>query len=40
VWGDVQHAFDEAVNAKDQALRVLGANPFAGVRGPRAETTG
>jgi integrase len=34
VWGDVQHAFDEAVNAKDPRLRVLHANPLHGVRGP------
>lgn len=34
VWGDVQHAFDEAVNAKDAALRVLQTNPLADVRGP------
>jgi len=34
VWGDVQHAFDEAVHAKDQGLRVLQANPFEHVRGP------
>ncbi len=34
VWGDVQHAFDEAVHAKDPALRVLDENPLDGVRGP------
>ena len=34
VWGDVQHAFDEAMNAKDASLRVLEANPMVGVRGP------
>jgi len=34
VWGDVQHAFDEAVHAKDQGLRVLQANPLEHVRGP------
>jgi hypothetical protein len=33
VWGDVQRAFDEAVNAKDARLRVLETNPLAGVRG-------
>lgn len=36
VWGDVQHAFDEAVNAKDASLRVLETNPLADVRGPEA----
>ncbi len=34
VWGDVCHAFDEAVHAKDPGLRVLDRNPLAGVRGP------
>jgi hypothetical protein len=38
VWGDVQHAFDEAVNAKDPALRVLATNPLTGVRGPETGT--
>jgi len=32
--GDVQHAFDEAVNAKDPTLRALKVNPLASVRGP------
>jgi hypothetical protein len=27
VWGDVQHAFDQAVNAKDPELRVLDTTP-------------
>jgi integrase len=36
VWGEVSHAFDEAVNAKDAGLRVLQTNPLAGVRGPEA----
>ncbi len=34
VWGDLAHAFDEAVSAKDKSLRVLCANPCANVRGP------
>src|SRR5439155_22593715 len=34
VWGDLQHALDEAVRAKDPALRVLDANPARDVRGP------
>jgi hypothetical protein len=34
IWGDLAHAFDEAVNAKDRALRVLKVNPCADVRGP------
>ncbi len=42
VWGDVCHAFDEAVHAKDPSLRVLDRNPLVGVRGPEAgdERTG
>lgn len=34
VWGDLAHALDEAVRAKDPALRVLSSNPAAEVRGP------
>lgn len=34
VWGLVSKAFDDAHNAKTLALRVLDANPAAGVRGP------
>lgn len=34
VWGDLAHAFDAAVNAKDPALRVLDLNPARGVAGP------
>jgi integrase len=34
VWGDLQHALDEACSAKDPALRVLTANPGQHVRGP------
>jgi len=34
VWGDLAHAFEEAVRAKDPALRVLAVNPAANVRGP------
>ena len=29
VWGDLSHAFDEAVRAKDPSLRVLSVNPAA-----------
>jgi len=36
VWGDLTHALDEAVRAKDPALRVLAANPSRDVRGPDA----
>ena len=36
VWGDVQHAFDEAVHAKDSAFRALQSNPLEHVRGPHA----
>ena len=36
VWGDLSHAFDEAVRAKDPGLRVLAVNPVANVRGPDA----
>jgi integrase len=34
VWGDLQHALDEACSAKDPALRVLTTSPAANVRGP------
>jgi hypothetical protein len=34
VWGDMVHAFDEAVRAKDPKLRVLTVCPCANVRGP------
>jgi integrase len=34
VWGDLVHAFDEAVRAKDPKLRVLTVSPCANVRGP------
>lgn len=34
VWGDLKHAFDEAVSAKDPALRVLEVSPARDVRGP------
>lgn len=34
VWGDLAHALDEAVRAKDSGLRVLSSNPAADVRGP------
>jgi integrase len=34
VWGDLQHALEEACSAKDPALRVLPANPAQHVRGP------
>ena len=34
VWGDLQHAFDEAVRAKDPSLRVLRESPVRNVRGP------
>ncbi len=34
VWGDLQHAFDEAVRSKEPKLRVLKASPCATVRGP------
>ena len=34
IWGDLQHAFSEATNAKDRALRVLQVNPCEHVRGP------
>jgi integrase len=34
VWGDLQHALDEACSAKDPALRVLSVNPAKEVRGP------
>jgi len=34
VWGDLQHALEEACSAKDPALRVLSANPAQHVRGP------
>jgi integrase len=34
VWGDLQHALDEACGAKDPSLRVLAANPAQHVRGP------
>ncbi|MGH7436447.1 MAG: hypothetical protein ACRENE_12310, partial [Polyangiaceae bacterium] len=36
VWGDLAHAFDEAVSAKDPSLRVLADNPARNVRGPDA----
>jgi integrase len=36
IWGDLVHAFDEAVRSKDPGLRVLTANPCAEVRGPDA----
>jgi integrase len=36
VWGDLLHAFDEAVNAKDEGLRVLKVNPLDAVRAPDA----
>src|ERR1019366_1937945 len=36
VWGDLAHAFDEAVRAKDPSLRVLSVNPTRDVRGPDA----
>jgi hypothetical protein len=36
VWGDLQHAFDEAVRAKDPGLRVLSISPCANVRGPES----
>ncbi len=36
VWGDLQHALDEAVRAKDPGLRVLATNPARDVRGPDA----
>ena len=34
VWGDLVHALDEAVRAKDAGLRVLDVNPARDVRGP------
>jgi integrase len=34
VWGDLVHAFDEAVRSKDTSLRVLEVSPAALVRGP------
>jgi integrase len=34
VWGDTTHAFDEAMNSKNEGLRILDANPALGVRGP------
>jgi integrase len=34
VWGDMQHAFDEAVRAKEPSLRVLTESPAKNVRGP------
>ena len=36
VWGDVVHAFDEMVRAKDPGLRALLKSPCADVRGPDA----
>lgn len=36
VWGDLSHALDEAVRAKDPSLRVLSTNPARDVRGPDA----
>lgn len=38
VWGDLAHAFDEAVSAKDPGLRVLTSNPTREVRPPDAGT--
>jgi integrase len=34
VWGDLVHAFDEAVRAKDAGLRALTSSPARDVRGP------
>jgi integrase len=34
IWGELAHAFDEMVRAKDPKLRVLTVNPCASVRGP------
>jgi hypothetical protein len=34
VWGDLQHAFDEATCSKDPSLRVLAESPCRNVRGP------
>jgi integrase len=34
VWGDLVHAFDEAVSSKNKSLRVLTSSPCASVRGP------
>jgi hypothetical protein len=36
VWGDLQHAFEETVRAKDPAVRVLLVSPCANVRGPES----
>jgi integrase len=38
VWGDLPHAFDEAVTAKDPNLRVLTSNPVREVRPPETGT--
>jgi integrase len=34
VWGDLQHALDEAVRSKNASLRVLTESPARNVRGP------
>ena len=36
VWGDVVHAFDEMVRAKEPSLRVLTVNPCVNVRAPES----
>lgn len=36
VWGDVVHAFDEAVRSKESTLRCLAESPCEKVKGPEA----